>query len=108
MGSILTTQEAVKLFGDQGGVIINTGSIVFTLDMATSLIYTQTKYAVDAMTRILAKERGPKYIRVNSINPGLIETEGSHSSGVTNGDAENGMFQKLRLPVPASLRILPM
>jgi 3-oxoacyl-[acyl-carrier protein] reductase len=88
LGSILATQEAVKLFGDQGGVIINTGSIVSTLDMPTSLIYTQTKYAVDAMTRILAKELGPRNIRVNSINPGLIETEGSHSSGVMNGDAE--------------------
>lgn len=88
LGSILTIQQAVKLFGDKGGVIINTGSIVSTLDMPTALVYTQTKYAVDAMTRILAKELGPKKIRVNSINPGLIETEGSHSSGVMNGDAE--------------------
>jgi 3-oxoacyl-[acyl-carrier protein] reductase len=88
LGSILTIQQAVKLFGDNGGVIINTGSIVSTLDMPTSLIYTQTKYAVDAMTRILAKELGPKKIRVNSINPGLIATEGSHSSGVMQGEAE--------------------
>lgn len=88
LGSILTIQQAVKLFGDKGGVIINTGSIVSTLDMPTALIYTQTKYAVDAMTRILAKELGPKNIRVNSINPGLIETEGSHSSGVMQGEAE--------------------
>jgi 3-oxoacyl-[acyl-carrier protein] reductase len=88
LGSILTIQQAVKLFEDKGGVIINTGSIVSTLDMPTALVYTQTKYAVDAMTRILAKELGPKNIRVNSINPGLIETEGSHSSGVMNGDAE--------------------
>jgi len=88
LGSILTIQQAVKLFGDKGGAIINIGSIVSTLDMPTSLIYTQTKYAVDAMTRILAKELGAKKIRVNSINPGLIETEGSHSSGVINGDAE--------------------
>lgn len=88
LGSILTIQQAVKLFGDKGGVIINTGSIVSTLDMPTALVYTQTKYAVDAMTRILAKELGSKKIRVNSINPGLIETEGSHSSGVMNGDAE--------------------
>ncbi|PIF30833.1 3-oxoacyl-[acyl-carrier protein] reductase [Flavobacterium sp. 9] len=88
LGSILTIQQAVKLFGDKGGVIINTGSIVSTLDMPTTLIYTQTKYAVDAMTRILAKELGPKNIRINSINPGLIEIEGSHSSGVMNGDAE--------------------
>ena len=88
LGSILTTQQAVKLFGDKGGVIINTGSIVSTLDMPTALVYTQTKYAIDGMTRILAKELGPKNIRVNSINPGLIETEGSHSSGVMQGDAE--------------------
>jgi 3-oxoacyl-[acyl-carrier protein] reductase len=88
LGSILTIQQAVKLFGDKGGVIINTGSIVSTLDMPTALVYTQTKYAIDAMTRILAKELGPKNIRVNSINPGLIETEGSHSSGVMNGEAE--------------------
>ncbi|MFC0513719.1 SDR family NAD(P)-dependent oxidoreductase [Mucilaginibacter angelicae] len=88
LGSLLTIQQAVKLFSDQGGVIINIGSIVSTLDMPTALVYTQTKYAVDAMTRILAKELGPKNIRVNSINPGLIETEGSHSSGVMNGDAE--------------------
>jgi 3-oxoacyl-[acyl-carrier protein] reductase len=88
LGSILTIQQAAKLFGDKGGVIINVGSIVSTLDMPTTLVYTQTKYAVDAMTRILAKEFGPKKIRVNSINPGLIETEGSHSSGVMNGDAE--------------------
>lgn len=88
LGSILTIQQAVKLFGDKGGSIINTGSIVSTLDMPTALVYTQTKYAIDAMTRILAKELGPKKIRINSINPGLIETEGSHSSGVMNGDAE--------------------
>jgi len=88
LGSILTIQQAVKLFGDNGGVIINTGSIVATLDMPTALVYTQTKYAIDSLTRILAKELGPKNIRVNSINPGLIETEGSHSSGVMNGDAE--------------------
>lgn len=88
LGSILTIQQAVKLFGDDGGVIINTGSIVSTLDMPSALVYTQTKYAVDAMTRILAKELGPKKIRVNSINPGLIETEGTYSSGVMQGEAE--------------------
>ena len=88
LGSILTIQQAVKLFGNEGGAIINIGSIVSTLDMPTALVYTQTKYAVDAMTHILAKELGSKNIRVNSINPGLIETEGSHSSGVMNGEAE--------------------
>jgi 3-oxoacyl-[acyl-carrier protein] reductase len=88
LGSILAIQQAVKLFGENGGTIINVGSIVSTLDMPTSLVYTATKYAVDAMTRILAKELGPRKIRVNSINPGLIETEGSHASGVMKGEAE--------------------
>jgi 3-oxoacyl-[acyl-carrier protein] reductase len=88
LGNILSIQQAVKLFGENGGSIINVGSIVSTLDMPGSLVYTASKYAVDAITRILAKELGPKKIRVNSINPGLIETEGSHTSGVMNGEAE--------------------
>ena len=88
LGSLLAIQQAVKLFGVDGGTIINVGSIVSTLDLPTSLVYTATKYAVDAMTRILAKELGAKKIRVNSINPGLIETEGTHASGVMNGEAE--------------------
>jgi NAD(P)-dependent dehydrogenase (short-subunit alcohol dehydrogenase family) len=68
--------------------IINTGSVVSTLDMPTALVYSTTKYAIDGITRILAKELGPKKIRVNSINPGLIETEGTHTSGVMGGPAE--------------------
>ncbi|BAV07018.1 3-oxoacyl-[acyl-carrier protein] reductase [Filimonas lacunae] len=88
LGSILTIQQAVKLMGTRGGTIINVGSVVSTLDMPTSLVYTATKYAVDAITRILAKELGPKNIRVNSINPGLIETEGTYASGVMKGEAE--------------------
>lgn len=88
LGTILTIQEAVKSFKDQGGTIINTGSVVTTLDMPTALVYTTTKYAVDGITRILAKELGPKKIRVNSINPGLIETEGTHTSGVIGGEGE--------------------
>jgi 3-oxoacyl-[acyl-carrier protein] reductase len=56
--------------------------------MPTALVYSTTKYAVDGITRILAKELGPKKIRVNSINPGLIETEGTHTSGVMGGPAE--------------------
>ncbi|MBE9461293.1 SDR family NAD(P)-dependent oxidoreductase [Dyadobacter subterraneus] len=88
LGSIFTIQQAIKLFEDRGGVIINIGSIVATLDMPETLVYTQTKYATDALTRIMAKELGPKRIRVNSINPGLVETEGSIASGVINGDGE--------------------
>lgn len=88
LGTILTIQQAVKSFGDKGGTIINTGSVVSTLDMPTALVYSTTKYAVDGITRILAKELGPKKIRVNSINPGLIETEGTHTSGVMGGPGE--------------------
>ncbi|MCF6406433.1 glucose 1-dehydrogenase [Chitinophaga filiformis] len=88
LGTILTIQQAVKSFGDKGGTIINTGSVVSTLDMPTALVYSTTKYAVDGITRILAKELGPKKIRVNSINPGLIETEGTHTSGVIGGPGE--------------------
>lgn len=88
LGTILTIQQAVKSFGDKGGTIINTGSVVSTLDMPTALVYSTTKYAVDGITRILAKELGPKKIRVNSINPGLIETEGTRTSGVMGGPGE--------------------
>jgi 3-oxoacyl-[acyl-carrier protein] reductase len=88
LGQILTIQQAVKLFGPEGGSIINIGSILSTLDMPTALVYTTTKYAVDALTRVLAKELGPRKIRVNSINPGLIETEGTHASGVMGGEGE--------------------
>ncbi len=87
-GTILTIQHAVKSFNGNGGTIINTGSVVTTLDMPTALVYSTTKYAVDGITRILAKELGPRKIRVNSINPGLIETEGTHSSGVIGGEGE--------------------
>src|SRR5258708_5121042 len=88
LGTILAIQQAVKSFNGNGGTIINTGSVVTTLDMPTALVYTTTKYAVDGITRILPKELGPKKIRINSINPGLIETEGTHTSGVIGGEGE--------------------
>lgn len=88
LGTILATQQAVQAFGNEGGTIINFGSVVSTLDMPTALVYSTTKYAIDGITRILAKELGNKKIRVNSINPGLIETEGTHTSGVMGGEGE--------------------
>lgn len=88
LGTILAIQQAVKAFDDRGGTIINFGSVVSTLDMPTALVYTSTKYAVDSITRILAKELGSKKIRVNSINPGLINTEGTNTSGVIGGEGE--------------------
>ncbi len=89
LGVILASQEAVKLFGPQGGSIINIGSTASTLTPPSTAVYTATKGAVDAVTHVLAKELGPKKIRVNSINPGMVETEGVHAAGIIGSD-----FQK--------------
>lgn len=86
LGLLLTTKEAVKLIGPEGGSIINISSGVSTLLPANTSIYTATKASVDAITGILAKELGPRKIRVNSINPGLIQTEGVHAQGNDEGD----------------------
>jgi 3-oxoacyl-[acyl-carrier protein] reductase len=89
LGLLLTTQEAAKLFPAEGGSVINIGSTATALNPPTTAVYTATKGAVDAVTHVLAKELGPKKIRVNSINPGMVETEGVHSIGVIGSD-----FQK--------------
>jgi 3-oxoacyl-[acyl-carrier protein] reductase len=86
LGLLLTTKEAVKLIGPEGGSIINISSGVSTILPPNSSVYTATKAAVDAITGILAKELGPRKIRVNSINPGMIETEGVHTAGFAEGD----------------------
>ena len=88
LGLILTTQEAVKHFGRDGGSIINISSVVSTTGVPTSSVYSATKAAVDAVTRSLAKELGPRGIRVNAINPGMVETEGTTSQGITAGESE--------------------
>src|ERR1700687_2268167 len=88
VGLILATQEAVKFFGAEGGSIINIGSTVSSLTPPTTAVYTATKGAVDAVTHVLAKELGPKKIRVNSINPGMVETEGVHAAGFMGSDFE--------------------
>jgi len=89
LGLLLATKEAAKLIGPEGGSIINVGSGVSTIHPANSSVYTATKAAVDSITGVLAKELGPRKIRVNSINPGMIETEGIHAGGFVGGD-----FQK--------------
>ncbi len=89
LGLILATQEAAKLFGPEGGTVINIGSTVSTITPPTSAVYSATKAAVDAVTHVLAKELGPRNIRVNSINPGMVETEGVHTAGFLGSD-----FQK--------------
>ena len=87
-GLLLTTKAAVKLFPSEGGSIINIGSVVSELTPPNSAIYTSTKGAVDAITRVLAKELGPKKIRVNAVNPGLTITEGTDAAGITGSDFE--------------------
>jgi 3-oxoacyl-[acyl-carrier protein] reductase len=86
LGLILTTQEAVKHFGPGGGSIINISSVASTSAPATASVYSGTKGAVDSVTRSLAKELGPRKIRVNAINPGMVETEGVHSAGISSSD----------------------
>jgi len=88
LGLLLTTQGALKVFNENGGSIINIGSVVSAITPPTSAIYTATKGAVDAITHVLAKELGAKKIRVNSINPGMIETEGTHAAGFIGSDFE--------------------
>jgi 3-oxoacyl-[acyl-carrier protein] reductase len=88
LGLLLATQEAAKAFGPEGGSVINIGSVASTLNSPNTVVYTATKGAVDSVTRVLAKELGPKKIRVNSINPGLVETEGTHTFGAIGTDFE--------------------
>jgi 3-oxoacyl-[acyl-carrier protein] reductase len=86
LGSILTTQEGVKHFGSEGGSIINISSISSTLIAPTTLVYSATKAAVEAMTKSLAKDLGSRHIRVNAISPGMVETEGTHTAGIIDSE----------------------
>ena len=86
LGQILATQEAIKHFGATGGSIINISSVASTSAPAGGSVYSATKAAVDAVTKSLAKELGPRKIRLNTINPGMVETEGLHSAGMVESD----------------------
>lgn len=86
LGLLLTSQQAVKYFGKEGGSIVNISSIVSTLTPANGSVYSATKAAVDAITKSLAKELGSHHIRVNAINPGIVETEGTHAAGMTESE----------------------
>jgi 3-oxoacyl-[acyl-carrier protein] reductase len=96
LGLILTTQAAVKYLGE-GGSIINIGSVVSRITPPNSSVYTGTKGAVDAITGVLARELGPKKIRVNALNPGMVETEGAHSAGFIGSDFEKGTVSQTPL-----------
>ena len=92
LGTLLVTQEALKHFNSAGGSIINIGSLAGSLTPPTGVIYNATKAAVDAITRTLAKELGPRKIRVNAINPGMVITDGVVSAGFHESDMRK-MFE---------------
>ena len=96
LGALLTTQAAVKHIGE-GGSIINIGSGVSRLTPPYSAVYTGTKGALDAITGVLARELGPKKIRVNTINPGMVETEGTRSGGILGSDLEKNLIAQAPL-----------
>jgi 3-oxoacyl-[acyl-carrier protein] reductase len=97
LGLLLTTQEAVKQFGPAGGSIINMSSVAATLTPPNSAVYSGTKAAVSAITRSLAQELGPHKIRVNAVNPGVIETEGLHAAGISGSDFQKQVEQQTSL-----------
>jgi len=97
LGPILAIREAVKHFPAEGGSVINISSVASFSAMPTSVVYSATKSALDSVTRVLAAELGPKKIRVNAINPGGVETEGTHRIGVIGSDFEKEMVAKTPL-----------
>jgi 3-oxoacyl-[acyl-carrier protein] reductase len=97
LGLLLATKAAVAQFGPDGGSVINISSVASRLSAPGTSIYTGTKAAVDAITRVLAKELGPRKIRVNAIKPGGVETEGTHTAGIIGSDFEAQMVQQTPL-----------
>ncbi len=99
LGLILASKEAVRHFdaGGAGGSIVNIGSTITSITPPNSTVYTATKGAVDAITRTLAQELGPRKIRVNSINPGMVETEGTHAGGFLGGEMQTSVVSQTPL-----------
>lgn len=96
LGLLLSSQEALKHFGPNGGSVINISSVASISTLANTSVYSATKASVDAITKSLAKELGSRKIRVNSINPGLIETEGVHAAGIAGSD----FYKQIESQVP--------
>jgi 3-oxoacyl-[acyl-carrier protein] reductase len=92
LGLLQVTQETARHIGPKGGSIINISSVVTRLNLPGSTVYAGTKAAVDTITRVLAKELGPRRIRVNAINPGLVETEGTRAQGIMGSDFEKNVI----------------
>jgi 3-oxoacyl-[acyl-carrier protein] reductase len=97
LGTILATKEAAKHFDASGGSVINISSVASEEAVPTASVYSATKSAVDAVTRVLAAELGPRKIRVNAIAPGGVETEGTHAAGVIGSDFEKQMVARTAL-----------
>jgi 3-oxoacyl-[acyl-carrier protein] reductase len=97
LGTVLSTQAALKTMNGNGGSIINVSSVVSLTPPPSGSIYSATKGAVDVITRSLAQELGPRNIRVNSLSPGLVETEGTRAAGTSEGDFKN--FAVSRTPL---------
>jgi 3-oxoacyl-[acyl-carrier protein] reductase len=97
LGPILTIQEALKHFGPEGGSVINISSIASLNSTPMSVVYSATKSAVDSITRVLARELGPRKIRVNTIAPGGVETEGLHRMGIIGSDFEQQLVAQTPL-----------
>ncbi|OYV04843.1 MAG: oxidoreductase [Verrucomicrobiales bacterium VVV1] len=106
LGLLLTTQEALKYLGSEGGSVINISSIVSTYAPPGASVYSATKGAVDTITRSLAKELGARKIRVNSINPGMVSTEGTATAGIDGSDFHKTLIAMTplgRTGVPADI-----
>ncbi len=97
LGVLLASQAVANQFGPQGGSVINISSVVSRLAPPGSSIYSATKGAVDTITKVLAKELGPRGIRVNAINPGMIETEGTRTAGFIGGAFESQTVERTPL-----------
>jgi len=97
LGPILTIREAVGLFGSKGGSVINISSVVSTDAVPESAVYSATKGALDSLTRVLAKELGPRNIRVNAIAPGGVETEGAQRIGLVGSERQKEMVAQTPL-----------
>jgi 3-oxoacyl-[acyl-carrier protein] reductase len=96
LGLLLVTQAAAKHLGE-GGSIINIGSVASRITPPGSAAYTGTKGAVDAITGVLSRELGPRNIRVNALNPGMVETEGTHTAGFIGSDFQLDAVSKTPL-----------
>ncbi|MBX3445089.1 MAG: glucose 1-dehydrogenase [Planctomyces sp.] len=97
LGLLLASREAARRFGPEGGSIVNVSSVVSTYTPPNAAVYAATKAAVDAITLVLSKELGPRRIRVNSVNPGMVETEGVRTAGLMEGDSATQVAQSTPL-----------